>query len=87
MRKLFNMIAVYLAAVFLFCSVVGCSYAPQTKNLPKLAAPVVTIGSDGVATWDSVPNAMYYIYDINFGDEQLTVECEVQKILFYSGNS
>ncbi len=77
MRKFFNMIAVYLAAVFLFCSVVGCA-ADRVPTLPKIATPEVTIGSDGLATWNSVENALYYVYIIDEGDEKLTAECQVQ---------
>ena len=77
MRKFFNMIAVYLAAVLLFCSVVGCG-VDRVPTLPKLAAPEVTIGSDGTATWNSVDNALYYIYVIDEGDEQLTVDLQVK---------
>ncbi|MDE7406144.1 MAG: endonuclease [Clostridiales bacterium] len=77
MKKFFNMIAVYLAAVFLFCSVVGCA-ADRVPTLPKIATPEVTIGSDGLATWNSVENALYYVYVIDEGDEKLTAECQVQ---------
>ncbi|MDE7107220.1 MAG: hypothetical protein K2O39_02745, partial [Clostridiales bacterium] len=76
MRKFFNMIAVYLAAVLMLSTVVGCSYAPRA--LPKLATPEVTIGSDGIATWNSVDNALYYVYVIDEGDEKLTDECSVR---------
>ncbi|MDE6201163.1 MAG: endonuclease [Clostridiales bacterium] len=77
MRKFFNMIAVYLAAVLMLSTVVGCSYAPDT-NLPKLATPEVTISSDGVATWSSIDYALYYIYVIDEGDEKLTDERNVR---------
>lgn len=76
MKKLFKIISMFLATMFLFCAV-GCSFDKAT-NLPKLSAPTVTIGSDGVAAWDSVENALYYIYVIDEGEEKLTDERQVR---------
>lgn len=93
MKKFFNMIAVYLAAVLMLSTVVGCSHATTTNKLPKIATPEVTIGSDGIATWNRVENALYYIYVINEGDDNLTINNSVQlksleaiKVMAVSGN-
>lgn len=77
MRKFFNMIAMCLAAVFLFCSVAGCA-TDRVPTLPKLDTPEVTIDSDGLATWESVENALYYAYVIDDGEEEYTVDMQVQ---------
>ncbi|MDE7107078.1 MAG: hypothetical protein K2O39_02020, partial [Clostridiales bacterium] len=77
MKKLIRIISVFLASVLLFCSVVGCA-VDRAPKLPKLTAPTVTIDSNGVATWDSVEDAIYYIYVIDEGDEKLTDERKVQ---------
>ncbi|MDE5592975.1 MAG: endonuclease [Clostridiales bacterium] len=85
MKKFFNMIAVYLAAVFTFCSVVGCAAdrAP-TSSKPKIDTPVVTISSDGVVTWDEVGNALYYVYVIDEGEENMTVDCRAKSPLYHN---
>ncbi|MDE6029305.1 MAG: endonuclease [Clostridiales bacterium] len=77
MKKFLNMIALCLAATLVFCSVVACG-VDRVPNLPKLATPVVTIDGEGTATWNGVENALYYVYVIDEGDEQLTAEREVQ---------
>lgn len=77
MKKLFRITSVFLAFVFLLCSVVGCA-VDRALQLPMLDTPTVTIDSNGVATWDSVDNAIYYIYVIDEGDENLTDECSVR---------
>ena len=77
MKKLIRIISVFLASVFLLCSVVGCA-VDRAPQLPKLDAPTVTIDRYGVATWDSVDNALYYIYVIDEGDEKLTDELSVR---------
>ncbi|MDE6201161.1 MAG: metallophosphoesterase [Clostridiales bacterium] len=77
MKKLFRIISVFVASVFLFCSVVGCA-TDRAPKLPKLTTPTVTIDSDGVAEWDSIEYAIYYIYVIDEGDEYLTDECSVR---------
>ncbi|MDE6617566.1 MAG: metallophosphoesterase [Clostridiales bacterium] len=79
MKKLIRMLSTILASVFLLCSVVGCAF-DRTPKLPKLNEPTVTIDADGVATWNSVENALYYIYVIDEGEENLTIECSVQLV-------
>lgn len=71
MKKFFRIIAVFLASVLLFCSLIGCA-VDRAPQLPKLDTPTVTIDSDGIATWNVVDNALYYIYVINEGDEKPT---------------
>ncbi len=44
----------------------------------KLSVPVVVIGQDGVAVWNAIEYAMYYIYVIDGGGEQITTECSAQ---------
>ena len=73
MNKLFKLISACLTAVFLL-SAVGCSYSSPSQALPKLATPVVTIADDGVASWDSVDYAGYYVYVIDEGEEHITDE-------------
>lgn len=69
----------------MLCTVVGCSFLERlTKNrdadIPpkKLLTPVVTIDSNGVAAWDRVDYAIYYLYVIDDGEENLTAERSVQ---------
>ncbi|MDE5563010.1 MAG: endonuclease [Clostridiales bacterium] len=79
MKRFLNTIAMCLAAMLLFCSVAGCaSDRVPTTTKPRIATPEVTIGSDGVASWERVDNALYYIYVIDGGNENLTIDLSVQ---------
>ncbi len=78
MKKLFRMISVYLAAALLMCTAVGCSYSAPSQTLPKLATPEVVIDDYGVASWDSVDYAGYYVYVIDEGEEHATLELHAQ---------
>lgn len=54
----------------------------QTYTAPaeptELSAPVVSINSTGLATWNAVANASGYKYKINNGTEQSTISTSVQ---------
>lgn len=79
MKKFLNLIAMCLAAMLTFCSVAGCAtHRAPTSSKPKIATPEITIGSEGVATWNSVENALYYIYVIDEGEDNLTLDCQAQ---------
>lgn len=61
----------------MLCALVGCSFLEQFSkkpdpDLPKLAAPEVTIDGDGVASWGKVDHAVYYVYVIGSGEETPT---------------
>ncbi len=93
MKKLFKSISACLTAVFLL-SAVGCSYSAPSQTLPKLATPAVVIDDYGVASWDSVDYAGYYVYVIDEGEEHATLELHAQleynesiKVKAVSGNA
>ncbi len=50
----------------------------EEENYIVLDSPVVSVSSEGLATWDSVEGALYYIYKINYGTATMTSKCQVQ---------
>lgn len=77
MKKVLNKISIILVAALMLCALVGCSFLEQFSkkpdpDLPKLAAPEVTIDGDGVASWGKVDHAVYYVYVIGSGEETPT---------------
>lgn len=64
----------FIAALMLCAGLVGCSVPDEQ---PKLPAPEVVIGFDGVAVWNEVDSAIYYTYVID-GTEGFTLDCQVQ---------
>ena len=77
MKKILTKISLLALAVLMFCSsFVGC-FLFETE-LPKISTPDVIIGVDGVAVWQEVDNAEYYIYVIDDGEEKWTLVCSVQ---------
>ena len=55
------------------------NYTKEVVEPTKLNAPVVSVSEDtGIASWDAVDNASYYIYKINDGEEKTTEETSVQ---------
>ena len=50
----------------------------QTTHLVKLAAPVVTVSTEGLASWSAVADANGYFYKINGGTEKKTEKTTVQ---------
>ncbi len=53
-------------------------YGSTAPKLEKLEMPVVEIDKDGNATWKADPNASYYLYKINGGEEKQTSDASVQ---------
>lgn len=79
MKRIVRQISVFLMIAALIVATVGCSHTDEkTSNLPKLAAPQVTVSEDGVASWRRIAYAQYYAYTINNGAEKLTDECYVR---------
>lgn len=77
MKKILSKISIILVAALMLCALVGCSFLEQFSkkpdpDLPKLAAPEVTIDGDGVASWGKVDHAVYYVYVIGSGEETPT---------------
>lgn len=77
MKKVLSKISIILVAALMLCALVGCSFLEQFSkkpdpDLPKLAAPEVTIDGDGVASWGKVNYAVYYVYVIGSGEETPT---------------
>ncbi|MDE5592379.1 MAG: metallophosphoesterase [Clostridiales bacterium] len=54
------------------------TYVASTVQRIKLGTPQVTVNADGVATWNAISNAQYYVYVINNGTETKTPELTVQ---------
>lgn len=83
MKKVLSKISIILVAALMLCALVGCSFLEQFSKkpdpeLPKLAAPEVTIDGDGVASWGKVNYAVYYVYVIGSGEETPTDGTSVQ---------
>ncbi len=106
MKKFLSKILIVIVAAFMLVTAVGCSYLEEllktpsgtptqtpTQNLPKLPTPEVVIDSDGVASWEKVEGAAYYVYVINDAGEkpisvtsvQLTENSSI-KVRAISGN-
>ena len=85
MKKLSIKFVSFLLSLLLVCTaLVGCdtsggetggTHGTQGTALP---APEIRINKEGVATWDSVDGAIYYVYTIDGGNEEYTVERELQ---------
>ena len=75
MKKILHRVSVLLA-VLIACTFVGCS--ASASKLPKLATPEVVISYNGEAVWGKNEYALYYVYVIDNGDENMTSECSVQ---------
>lgn len=81
MKKLLGKISALFVALVTLFALIGCDLVPQGgKNFPKfkLLAPEVTVDGNGVAAWESVDGAIYYIYTIDGGQERLVDVCRVQ---------
>lgn len=81
MKKFLAKISSLMLAVLVLCTgLVGCDIEGLLfgKKLPKIAAPEVIISVDGVAVWGEVENALYYIFIIDDGVENPTLERSVQ---------
>ncbi len=73
MKNRFPKILSVLVAVLVFCTgLFGCG---EVKHLPT---PEVAIGYDGVAVWNQIDGALYYLCVIDGGAESPTTECRVQ---------
>lgn len=83
MKKILSKISIILVAALMLCALVGCSFLEQFSkkpdpDLPKLAAPEVTIDGDGVASWGKINYAVYYVYVVGSGEETPTDGTSVQ---------
>lgn len=79
MKKLLGKISALFVALVTLFALIGCDLVPQGgKDFPKLLAPEVTVNGNGVATWESVDGAIYYIYTIDGGQERLIDVCRVR---------
>lgn len=79
MKKLLGKISALFVALVTLFALIGCDLVPQGgKDFPKLLAPEVTVNGNGVASWESVDGAIYYIYTIDGGQERLVDVCRVQ---------
>lgn len=66
-----------LCIIFCLCLILTAC----TISLPKpLAAPVVKIDANGIASWDAVPNAVGYKYRIDGGEVTTTDKLSVQLV-------
>ncbi len=50
------------------------TYVPREVPKIKLDAPIVTVDGDGIATWNAIENAQYYVYVVNDGIETKITE-------------
>ncbi len=67
--------------VALLCAALaGCNFGAGGGGTEKekISVPVVSIDKDGYATWEAVENAMYYVYVIDGGEEQINMGDGVQ---------
>lgn len=80
MKKIFIKISTLLVALSILCTgLAGCFSISMTDNQKtQLPVPEVAISIDGVAVWGKVEHAMYYIYVIDDGQENLTTQCRVE---------
>lgn len=80
MKKIFIKISTLLVALSILCTgLAGCFSISTTDNQKtQLPVPEVAISIDGVAVWGKVEHAMYYIYVIDDGQENLTTQCRVE---------
>ena len=60
------------------CGFFNKYFGDRTPDPVKLTAPTVTVSENGLATWQSVTNAVGYVYKINGGDEVTTTSTAVQ---------
>ncbi len=77
-----------LAALSLICTLCMCfclAACDSCNGEPVvLATPVVTVGDDGIASWDAVENASGYAYKIGDGKEEST---DRTSVLLQNGQS
>ena len=66
-----------LVALSLILTVCMCLSLAGCGKKTQLPTPVVTIGTDGVATWDEIENASGYAYKLDDGEEQATDKTSV----------
>ena len=81
MKKYLVKISSLILAVLVLCTgFAGCNFEEELfgKKLPQIGVPQVAISADGVAVWNEVDNAIYYIYVIDNGNEIPTTERSVQ---------
>lgn len=73
-----------ICALFLCAGLCGCFlFEPKPDGgadgtTEKAVTPEVTVSDDGVAEWNAVEGALYYIYVIDDGEEKPTADCSVQ---------
>lgn len=78
-KSTFKFLPLFAALLIICASVSGCVVQDQTtEQLPKLPTPEVVIGVDGMAVWNEVAGAQYYIYILDGGEEQPTFGTHVQ---------
>ncbi len=68
-----------ISTLFLAITLVLAGFCACSGSEPKkLDTPAVEIGRDGAAVWSEVDGALYYMYVIDSGAEQLTTERRAQ---------
>ncbi len=78
MRKQFlKIVSLFFSAILLF-GFAGC--VPNGDTRPPVSdPPEVVIGADGLAVWNKIDGALYYLYILGDGQEETpTVACELQ---------
>ena len=60
------------------CFALACSCNKKANDPVALTTPVVTIGTDGKATWDEVEHASGYAYKVSNGEQKTATERSVQ---------
>ena len=79
MKKSSLLIVILSLITALALSLTSCGEPPVEPTLPEaLGIPSVSVSEDGVASWDSVTNAIAYAYKINGGSEEKTFETSLQ---------
>ena len=51
---------------------------PNDEQPIKLATPVLTVDTDGLASWEAIENASSYVYILNDGTELVTITLSLQ---------
>ena len=70
---------IYLFILIIVVSfLLGCSSNNENEEIISLSSPNLTINDNGLASWESVDKADYYIYRINHGDEVKTYDNSIQ---------
>ena len=77
-RHLWLLVLSFITSICVCFSLAACKRSGGDETTPvALNVPVVSIDSDGVATWDAVPNASGYAYKINDGEEKTSANRSV----------